>query len=252
VWAARAGGFRDDPHRPLDPVLERIASYVEPEDVVIDVGGGAGRFGLPLALRCAELVNVDPSAGMRAEFELAVTESGIRNARLVHSDWLHADRIEGDVALVAHVTYFVTDIRAFVQKLQDTIRRRVIIHTLTVPPPNAGSQLFQLIHNEPQALVPNHEYLLPVLREMGIEPDVITLDAGRGAGPAGRAFPDRESAIAAALTGPPLRQGDEDRIRGLLETHFDELFVERDGGFFRRLPEAPKAILMTWERGEKR
>jgi len=38
-----------DPRRPLDPNLEIIASYIQPDDVIVDVGGGAGRISLPLA-----------------------------------------------------------------------------------------------------------------------------------------------------------------------------------------------------------
>jgi hypothetical protein len=33
-----------DPRRPLDANLAVLASYVGPDDVVIDVGGGGGRF----------------------------------------------------------------------------------------------------------------------------------------------------------------------------------------------------------------
>ena len=40
-----------DPRRPLDPNLEIIASYIQPDDVITDVGGGAGRVSLPLDLR---------------------------------------------------------------------------------------------------------------------------------------------------------------------------------------------------------
>src|SRR5919108_2522810 len=61
--------YRYDPHRSLDANLEVIASYVQPEDVLIDVGGGAGRLSLPLALRCRAVVNVDASAAMLAAFE---------------------------------------------------------------------------------------------------------------------------------------------------------------------------------------
>ena len=33
--------FRCDPHRSLDANLQVIVSYVQPDDVLIDVGGGA-------------------------------------------------------------------------------------------------------------------------------------------------------------------------------------------------------------------
>ena len=41
--------IKADPHRSLDPNLEIIASYIQPDDVIVDVGGGAGRISLPLA-----------------------------------------------------------------------------------------------------------------------------------------------------------------------------------------------------------
>src|SRR3954451_19465194 len=54
--------MKADPRRQHEPNLAIIASYVEPDDVIVDVGGGAGRIALPLALRCREVINVDPSA----------------------------------------------------------------------------------------------------------------------------------------------------------------------------------------------
>jgi hypothetical protein len=38
-----------DPLRPMGPNLAVIASYIEADDVIIDIGGGAGRMSLPLA-----------------------------------------------------------------------------------------------------------------------------------------------------------------------------------------------------------
>ena len=49
--------FRADPYRNLDANLQVVASYVQPDDVFLDVGGGAGRVGLPLALRCHQVIS---------------------------------------------------------------------------------------------------------------------------------------------------------------------------------------------------
>ena len=65
--------FRMDPDRDL----EVIASYLRPDDVFIDVGGGAGRVCLPLAQRYREVVMVEPSPGMGAEFDAIRKEAGI-------------------------------------------------------------------------------------------------------------------------------------------------------------------------------
>src|SRR5262249_2845628 len=102
-----------DPRRPLEPSLEIIAAYVEPDDLIVDAGGGAGRYGLPLALRCQGVVNVDPSATMLAAFEASASRAGIPNARAVRSNWLTAEPPRGTVALVNHVTYLTRDIVTF-------------------------------------------------------------------------------------------------------------------------------------------
>src|SRR5919108_769682 len=91
--------FRADPHHPLDANLAVLASYTRPEDVLLDVGGGAGRVALPLALRCHEVIVVDASPGMGAEFTAVAAEAGISNARFFHANWLGAEGVQGDVVL---------------------------------------------------------------------------------------------------------------------------------------------------------
>src|SRR5437763_16099966 len=67
-WAGPiAQRFRADPHRSLDDNLAVLASYIRPEDVLLDVGGGAGRVALPLALRCREATGVDASPATGAK-----------------------------------------------------------------------------------------------------------------------------------------------------------------------------------------
>src|SRR4029434_7374601 len=107
-WAGPiARRFRADPHRPLDANLVALASHIRPEDVFLDVGGGAGRVALPIALRCREVLTVDASPGMGAEFTAVAAEAGISNARFVHANWLEAVGFQGDGALPAHVTYIL-------------------------------------------------------------------------------------------------------------------------------------------------
>jgi len=84
-WGAAAALFRFDPLRELDANLDAIAAFVQPEDVLIDVGGGAGRVSLPLALRCCETITIEPSPGMKAVFESLAAEAGITTVIVVTS-----------------------------------------------------------------------------------------------------------------------------------------------------------------------
>jgi hypothetical protein len=174
-WNLSAPAFRFDPLRPLEPNLELLASYIKPADAVVEVGGGAGRVALPMALRCARLTNVEPSEGMGEQFLASATASGINNVTLLAAQWPAALGTVADVAITEDVTYFVSDIVPFVRALQSAARRRVLIAIWSIPPPNRNAALFELVFGEPKAPAPGHRELLAVLWEMDILPDVRVL-----------------------------------------------------------------------------
>src|SRR5262247_2759699 len=175
-WAGPiAQRFRADPHRPLDANLAVLASHIRPEDVLLDVGGGAGRVALPMALRCREVITVDASPGMGAEFTAAAAEAGIANARFVHANWLEAADLQGDVALTSNVTYFVREIVPFIEKLATAARRRVMITVWSVANPNQSAPLFRLVYGEEPVPAPGYRELLPVLWDLSLLPDVHVL-----------------------------------------------------------------------------
>jgi SAM-dependent methyltransferase len=240
-----------DPRRPLEPSLETIASYVRPDDVTVDVGGGAGRNGLPLALRCREVVNVDPSAGMLAAFEAHARRAGIANTRMVHGDWLAVDPPRGTLALVNHVTYLTRDVVTFVEKLRAAASRRVIITVGSPPPPSRNRAVFQVCYEEPSERVPGHVELINVLWELGIEPDVRMLP-----GPAAPLVtaPGHEEAIQLALAQLrghqwafwPLDRELEARARQRIEARFDDLFERTPEGYLPRWTVPAREVLITW------
>ena len=246
IWTGQsAAQFRFDPHRELDPNLAALASHVLPGDVVVDVGGGAGRVSLPLALRCREVLTVEPSEGMAAEYEGSKREAGITNARRVPASWMDDHEIEGDVTLTCDVTYFVRDIVPFIEKMQAAARRRVMILVWSEPPPNRGADLFRRVYGEPLAPMPGHRELLPVLWDMGILPDVRVLpdptwwEDWR--------YPTREEALDSVIFGRWSREDVRDRARQLFNEQFDELFAP-DGDGYRAIWRQPmRELLITWE-----
>ncbi len=209
----------------------------------VDVGGGAGRVSLPLTLRCREVVCVDPSAGMQAEFEPCAAEAGITNARFVRSDWLEAEGIEGDIAFAANVTYFVRDIVPFTERMERAARRRVMITVWSIPPAAQDARLFRLVHGEEQEAAPGHRELLPVLWELGILPDVRVLpNSFRD----GNELPQtRDEAVSWALLR--LRREDDARARAAVEVHFDDLFTPSPKGLHPLWRPDVRELIITWE-----
>ena len=246
VWAGPAAAqFRFDPRRELDANLAALASCVEPGDVLVDVGGGAGRVSLPLGLRCQEVVTVEPSPAMAAEYAGLVQEAGITNARLLAGDWMEADGVAGDVVVTCDVTYFVRDIVPFVRRMEAAARRRVMITVWSEPPPNRGADLFRRVYGEPQVPMCGHRQLLPVLWEMGVLPEVRVLpdpslwETWH--------FPTRDEAVESVLFGRWSREADRERARKIFEEQFDEIFSP-DGEGYRAKWRAPmRELLITWE-----
>lgn len=246
VWGGEvAAEFRFDPHRELDANLAILASYLRPEDVLVDVGGGAGRVSLPMALRCRQVLTVEPSPGMAAEYSALAEAAGVSNARLLPMDWMASDGVEGDVAVTCDVTYFIRDIVPFIQRMVSAARRRVMITVWSEPPPDRGAGLFRRVFGEPLAQMCGHQQLLQVLWEMGILPDVQVLP-----GPSWWEtwqYPTREEAIESVLFGGWSRERDRERARSIFEAQFDEIFARESSGY-RAIWRSPmRELLITWE-----
>jgi SAM-dependent methyltransferase len=239
---------RDDPHRPIDPNLPALASYIDPGDVVVDVGGGAGRVCLPLALRCREVVNVDPAPAMRAAFEQSARDTGIANVRFVQASWPSDPPITGDVVLATQVTYFVRDIVPFIQHLDAAARRRVIIGIWSVPPPVQGAAIYELMFGGPFVGPPGHRELLPVLWDLGILPDVRVLPMPMRWTFAWPPQSTREQMMDWAVRYiVSLGAVAESDARAQISAHFDELFVWDVDGYGPHWPADVREMLITWE-----
>jgi 2-polyprenyl-3-methyl-5-hydroxy-6-metoxy-1,4-benzoquinol methylase len=255
-WAGPiAQRFRADPHRPLDANLAVLASHIRPEDVFLDVGGGAGRVALPMALRCREVITVDASPGMGTEFTAAATEAGISNARFVHANWLEAEGVQGDVALTSNVTYFVREIVPFISKLASAARRRVMITVWSVANPNQNATLFHLVYGEEPVGVPGYRELLPVLWELDILPDVHVLPgvpAVPGGNMGARLPQTLEDAVQLGLQGQWLGHQDHERAHRLIEERFSELFAPSPEGFRLLWRQEAREMLITWETNQRR
>lgn len=242
--------MRVSPHAPLSETLAVIAEFVGGDDSLLDVGGGAGRYSLPLALRCRDVLNVEGSSAMAAAFERNAGDADITNAEAIVDEWPTVETRTADVVLVNHVAYLTRDIGGFVAGLQAAAQKRVVMTVWNPPPPARNAAIYELVYGEAEVIVPGASELLTVLWEMDIRPEIQLLPTGY----LPPESPNREAAIRWALSvvlseqwafWPP---GDalQSRVQAVFETRFDELFEETAGGFTPRWQQQGAEMLITW------
>ncbi len=153
----------------------------------LDIGAGAGRYALPLALAVREVVAVDPSAGMVDVLRELMREHGIANVRPVEGRWPPDTggplRVElgpdpcADVALIAHVGYDVEAIGPFLDAVEAAARRACVAVVMDRPPASRAEPVWLRVHQEPRAALPALPEFLELLRARGASPEVTMVEA---------------------------------------------------------------------------
>lgn len=171
-YAPLASAFRADPGRRDDATLNALLELARAEDVWLDIGAGAGRFSLALAGRVREVVAVEPSAGMRAEFESVRLEYGIENARVVDQRWPTDDPPGADVALISHVGYDIERMGAFLDSMERAASRECVAVLYDRAPGGLFGELWPSVHGEAEASLPGLGELIALLEARGTSPRV--------------------------------------------------------------------------------
>jgi 2-polyprenyl-3-methyl-5-hydroxy-6-metoxy-1,4-benzoquinol methylase len=177
IWEPLSPFFKADPHRTDDFEVDRLAREVNPSSTLLDIGGGAGRFALPLALRCHHVTVVEPSPGMGTSLRHLAAAAGIENVTLVAKRWEEAEVEPADVVLSAHVIYMIADIRAFVIKLVEHARQKVCMPTFMRPPRSRFAPFWHRVHGEEKQALPGAGEFMQVLWEMDVYPHLEMFEA---------------------------------------------------------------------------
>ncbi len=166
--------FIADPRRTDDDVLDRLLPLARPADTWLDIGAGAGRYALPLALRVREVIALDPSPGMLDALREQAAEHGIANVRTIEGRW-PVDPAAGppptaDVALIANLGYDVEAIGVFLDAME-AAAGRLCVAILADRQPSAPAHAFwPPVHGEDRAELPALDAFLDLLRARGRTP----------------------------------------------------------------------------------
>ncbi len=254
-YATTTGRFRADPRRRDDPALDVLRSLARPGETWLDIGAGAGRYALPLALAVGEagyVVAIDPSPGMLAALREGMAEHDIINIEAIQGRWPdelpdgagapHAGAPRAPAApraaasLIANVGYDIEAIGPFLDGLEAATERLCVAIMAERAPSSAVDALWPAVVGEPR--LP-----LPALAEF----EALLLARGRlfearlveRQPPAFVSFDDALAFVRRQLWVKP----GSDRDRRLLETLPAHL-EEHDGGFV--LPGAPRRSGLVW------
>ncbi len=225
--------FRADPHRTDDETLDALLAIARPEDVWLDIGAGAGRFALPLALRVREVIALDPSAGMLGALRELAAEHDIANVRVVEGRWPLEPAVaaasgigpgSADAALIAHLGYDVDAIGPFLDAMEAAATRRCVAVLMDRQPSSAADPLWPEVHGEERIRLPALGEFVELLQLRGRQPSVREVERP----PRGFDSLDELAGFVRRQTWVAEGSTKDERLLGALRRHA----IERDGRWY--------------------
>lgn len=231
--------FMTDPLSTHEQVLNRIYRGLDLDTSLIDVGGGAGRYALPLALKCRHVTVIEPSPAMCRSLEEQAEDSGISNISVVQSSWEDVNIEPADVVLCSHGVGGTREIQALLTRLQDHARHHVILVESMASPQRAFREFWRKVYGEERINLPAIPELMAVLWDMGAFPGLEMLDPSPI-----RVMPTRQGALALIRNMLFIRPGNAND--SALEACFDQLTEKRPDGYALKNAAPRREGLIQW------
>jgi CTP:molybdopterin cytidylyltransferase MocA/SAM-dependent methyltransferase len=248
-YATTTGLFRADPRRPdtEDATLAALRALSEAGETWLDIGAGAGRYAMPLALTVGsggEVIAVDPSSAMLGALRNDMADFGIGNIRVIEGRWPLGEGIlpvpAADVSLIAHVGYDIEAIGPFVDAMEAATRRLCVAVMMERTPASVAEPFWPPVHGEERIPLPALPAFVDLLEARGRAPEVRMVERGD------RSFPDRDAALGFVRrqTWVTLDGVKDHRLQEVL----DERILPRPDGtvFLRDVPDLAVGVI-TWE-----
>lgn len=244
-YAPVTSRFVQDPRREGDALLEALLDLARPDDTWLDIGAGAGRYALPLALRVRQVIALDPSPGMLAALRDGMAEHGIANIDVHEGRWPIANEgadgeLHADVALIAHVGYDIEPISPFLDAMEAAAGRLCVAVMLEHAPSSYAWPFWPLIHGVERVPLPAASDLVALLEARGEHPEIRLVPQPV------RRWPDEESLLVQLRQQLwiPADGGENQRLVEAVR----EMATRDDDGITLPLPDASIGVI-TWQPG---
>lgn len=175
-WANSVSRFRELTAAMTEdePFFAALRATVRPDDTVLDIGAGAGRYALTIAPYVRQVVALDPSPAMCEALTSAMAERGVTNIEVVRGRWPDDAHLVGsaDVTICAHAMYWAEEIGPFLRAMDERTAREALL-TLRIHSMDAWlGDLPLRLRGERRVPEPVALDLVGALSAIGIWPDL--------------------------------------------------------------------------------
>ncbi len=125
-WEKAAPEY-DKSHTIYPNVLTELTALIRPDDTLLDVGAGTGRFTILLAQHARQVTALDHSVTMLHFLREKQQGLSINNVNIIEAAWEEAFVEPHNIVIAAWSLYRQVDLLTSLQKLIDTTRRTLII-----------------------------------------------------------------------------------------------------------------------------
>ena len=229
-----------DPYRNDDTALNGLFAALGSGTDVLDVGGGAGRFALPLATRAKRVTVVESSEDSLELLSCRAAEAGITNISVINESWEDAQAPRADMVLCSLVLHHVPEVVPFVSKLRDHATDQVVLVEMTETPGAVDRPFYERVYGSSPSPLPGLARVMEVLWAMDIYPDLEMIKSEPVV-----VAPERDEALEHMRHRLGVEEGTAEDERLLAAA--DELLEETPDGITVRGVAPRRQAIITWK-----
>jgi SAM-dependent methyltransferase len=159
--------------------MQRLLPHLRPEDTVLDIGAGTGRYVPILARTVSRVIAVEPSPAMHVQLEQCIAAEKLDNVEVMATAWPPTSIPRTDVVLSAHVVYSIREIGPFLQAMDAAARRACYLFLMTRHINELFSPFWEQFHGQARLLLPTALETLNVLYQLGFSANLELLPANQ-------------------------------------------------------------------------